>query len=317
MASNPFSLEGKVALVTGANTGLGQGIALALAEAGADIAGAGIVPADETAEKVRALGRRFVNIEANLITIEPVERIVQEAVAGLGGLDILVNNAGLIRRADAVDFTEKDWDDVMNVNIKSAFFMSQAAGRHFIANGGGKIINIASMLSFQGGIRVPSYTASKSGIAGITRLLANEWASKNVNIKSAFFMSQAAGRHFIAQGSGKIINIASMLSFQGGIRVPSYTASKSGIAGITRLLANEWGAKGVNINAIAPGYMATDNTAQLRADEDRNKAILDRIPAGRWGEPSDLGGTAVFLASRASDYVNGAVIPVDGGWLAR
>lgn len=252
MASNPFSLEGKVALVTGANTGLGQGIALALAEAGADIAGAGIVPADETAEKVRALGRRFVNIEANLITIEPVERIVQEAVAGLGRLDILVNNAGLIRRADAVDFSEKDWDDVMNVNIKSAFFMSQAAGRHFIA-----------------------------------------------------------------QGSGKIINIASMLSFQGGIRVPSYTASKSGIAGITKLLANEWASKGVTVNAIAPGYMATDNTAQLRADEQRSAEILGRIPAGRWGLPSDLGGAAVFLASRASDYVNGIVLPVDGGWLAR
>lgn len=252
MASNPFSLEGKVALVTGANTGLGQGIALALAEAGADIAGAGIVPADETAAKVRALGRRFVNIEANLISIEPVERVVQEALSGLGRLDILVNNAGLIRRADAVDFSEKDWDDVMNVNIKSAFFMAQAAGRHFIAQGGGKIVNIASMLSFQGGIRVPSYTASKSGIAGITRLLANEWADK-----------------------------------------------------------------GVNINAIAPGYMATDNTAQLRADEDRSKAILDRIPAARWGTPADLGGAAVFLASRASDYVNGAIIPIDGGWLAR
>lgn len=252
MATNPFSLEGKIALVTGANTGLGQGIALALAAAGADIAGAGIVPADDTAAKVRALGRRFHNIEANLITIEPVARVVQEAIDGLGGLDILVNNAGLIRRADAVDFSEKDWDDVMNVNIKSAFFMSQAAGRHFIGQGRGKIINIASMLSFQGGIRVPSYTASKSGIAGITRLLANEWASK-----------------------------------------------------------------GVTVNAIAPGYMATDNTAQLRADEDRNKAILDRIPAARWGEPSDLGGTAVFLSSSASDYVNGAVIPVDGGWLAR
>lgn len=252
MATHPFSLEGKIALVTGANTGLGQGIAVALAAAGADIAGAGIVPADETAEKVQALGRRFLNIEANLITVEPVERVVRETVEGLGGLDILVNNAGLIRRADAVEFSEKDWDDVMNVNIKSAFFMSQAAGRHFIA-----------------------------------------------------------------QGSGKIINIASMLSFQGGIRVPSYTASKSGIAGITRLLANEWAGKGVNINAIAPGYMATDNTAQLRADEDRNKAILDRIPASRWGKPEDLGGTAVFLASSASDYVNGAIIPVDGGWLAR
>ncbi|MFC3550553.1 2-dehydro-3-deoxy-D-gluconate 5-dehydrogenase KduD [Lysobacter cavernae] len=250
--ANPFSLEGKVALVTGANTGLGQGIALALAQAGADIAGAGIVPADETAQKVRALGRRFVDIEANLSSVEPVERIVRETVAGLGGLDILVNNAGLIRRADAVEFSEKDWDDVMNVNIKGAFFMSQAAGKHMLAQGRGKIINIASMLSFQGGIRVPSYTASKSGIAGITRLLANEWASR-----------------------------------------------------------------GLNINAIAPGYMATDNTAQLRADEARSKAILDRIPAERWGEPSDLGGAAVFLASRASDYINGAIIPVDGGWLAR
>ena len=250
--TNPFSLTGKVALVTGANTGLGQGIALALAEAGADIAAAGIQAPTETQAKVEALGRRFVAIEANLITVEPIDRVVKETLDGLGGFDILVNNAGLIRRADAVDFSEKDWDDVMNVNIKSAFFMSQAAGRHFIA-----------------------------------------------------------------QGSGKIINIASMLSFQGGIRVPSYTASKSGIAGITRLLANEWASKGVNINAIAPGYMATDNTAQLRADADRNKSILDRIPAARWGEPSDLGGTAVFLASRASDYVNGAVIPVDGGWLAR
>jgi 2-deoxy-D-gluconate 3-dehydrogenase len=252
MATNFFNLEGKVALVTGANTGLGQGIAVALAQAGADIAAAGIVAATETQALVTALGRRFINIEANLISIEPVGRIVEKTLAGLGGLDILVNNAGLIRRADAVDFSEKDWDDVMNVNIKSAFFMSQAAGRHFIG-----------------------------------------------------------------QGRGKIINIASMLSFQGGIRVPSYTASKSGIAGITRLLANEWAAKGVNINAIAPGYMATDNTAQLRADAARNQSILDRIPANRWGEPADLGGAAVFLASSASDYVNGAVIPVDGGWLAR
>jgi len=252
MSHNPFSLQGKVALVTGANTGLGQGIALALAAAGADIAGAGIVHASETEEKVKALGRRFVNVEANLITVEPVQRVLDETLAGLGRVDILVNNAGLIRRADAVDFSEKDWDDVMNVNIKSAFFMSQAVGRHFIANGGGKIINIASMLSFQGGIRVPSYTASKSGIAGITRLLANEWANHNINV-----------------------------------------------------------------NAIAPGYMATDNTAQLRADEDRSKSILDRIPAARWGTPADLGGAAVFLASSASDYVNGAILPVDGGWLAR
>ena len=250
--ANPFSLEGKVALVTGANTGLGQGVAVALAEAGADIAAAGIAPATETQARVRALGRRFVEIKANLSSLEPIDRVVRETLDGLGGLDILVNNAGLIRRADAVDFSEKDWDDVMNVNIKGAFFMAQAAGRHMIAKGSGKIINIASMLSFQGGIRVPSYTASKSGIAGITRLLANEWASK-----------------------------------------------------------------GLNINAIAPGYMATDNTAQLRADEQRSSEILGRIPAARWGEPSDLGGAAVFLSSRASDYVNGAIIPVDGGWLAR
>lgn len=252
MSNTLFDLTGRVALVTGGNTGLGQGIALALAEAGADIAVAGIVPAEGTAAQVRALGRRFIDIQANLMSVEPIPRIVEETLSGLGRLDILVNNAGLIRRADAVDFSEQDWDDVMNVNIKSAFFMCQAAGKHFIANGGGKILNIASMLSFQGGIRVPSYTASKSGIAGITRLL-----------------------------------------------------------------ANEWGAKGVNVNAIAPGYMATDNTAQLRADPDRSKAILDRIPAGRWGVPSDLAGAAVFLASRASDYVNGAIIPVDGGWLAR
>ncbi len=247
-----FDLTGKVALVTGGNTGLGQGIALALAEAGADVATAGILPAEDTGRRVEALGRRFLNIEANLMTIEPVERIMAEAVSALGAVDILVNNAGLIRREDAVNFSEKDWDDVMNVNIKGAFFMAQAAGKHMIG-----------------------------------------------------------------QGKGKIINIASMLSFQGGIRVPSYTASKSGIAGITRLLANEWADKGVNCNAIAPGYMATDNTAQLRADEDRSKAILDRIPAGRWGVPADLAGTAVFLASKASDYVNGAIIPVDGGWLAR
>ncbi len=252
MATDIFNLQGKVAVVTGANTGLGQGIALALAQAGADIAAAGTSAPTETGERVLALGHRFIAIEANLSSLEPVERIVRETVDGLGGLDILVNNAGMIRRADAVDFSEQDWDDVMNVNLKSAFFLAQAAGRHMIG-----------------------------------------------------------------QGSGKIINIASMLSFQGGIRVPSYAASKSGIAGITRLLANEWAGKGLNVNAIAPGYMVTNNTAQLRADEDRNAQILGRIPAGRWGEPSDLGGAAVFLASRASDYVNGAIIPVDGGWLAR
>jgi 2-dehydro-3-deoxy-D-gluconate 5-dehydrogenase len=252
MNASPFSLEGKVAIVTGANKGLGQAIAIALAEAGANIAGVSREPAGETRVGVEATGAKFINILADLGSLEPIDRIVTETLAGLGGLDILVNNAGIIRRADAVDFSEQDWDDVMNVNIKSAFFLCQAAGRHMIA-----------------------------------------------------------------QGSGKIINIASMLSFQGGIRVPSYTASKSGIAGITKLLACEWAAKGINVNAIAPGYMSTDNTAALRADVSRNTDILNRIPAVRWGEASDLGGAAVFLASRASDYLNGTIIPVDGGWQAR
>lgn len=250
--TNPFDLSGKVAIVTGANTGIGQAIALALAEAGADIAAVGRTPAQETVEKARALGRRAEIVSADLSTIEPVQRVVDETVNKLGGLDILVNNAGIIRRADAVDFTEEDWDAVVDTNLKSVFFLCQAAGRHMIANGGGKIINIASMLTFQGGIRVPSYTASKSGIGGLTKLLANEWASK-----------------------------------------------------------------GINVNAIAPGYIATNNTAALQADEVRNKSILDRIPAGRWGDASDLGGAAVFLSSRAADYVQGHILAVDGGWLAR
>jgi 2-dehydro-3-deoxy-D-gluconate 5-dehydrogenase len=246
-----FDLTGKVALVTGGNTGLGQAIAVALASAGADIVTTSRRPADETSTQVTALGRRFLGLQADLGSTKPIASIVDQALA-FGGLDILVNNAGIIRRADSVDFTEDDWDAVIDTNLKSAFFLAQAAGRHMIAQGRGKIINVASMLSFQGGIRVPSYTASKSGLAGITRLLACEWASK-----------------------------------------------------------------GVNVNAIAPGYMTTDNTAALRADEKRNASILDRIPAGRWGDASDLGGAAVFLASRASDYVHGAIIPVDGGWLAR
>jgi 2-deoxy-D-gluconate 3-dehydrogenase len=249
---NPFSLAGQVALVTGANKGLGQGIALALAAAGADIVAVSSSNADDTSAKVRALGRRVHFIAADLTGTTPIPGIIEGTLAAFGRLDILVNNAGMIRRADAVDFSEADWDAVMDLNLKSAFFLSQAAGRHFIA-----------------------------------------------------------------QGRGKIINIASMLSFQGGIRVPSYTASKSGLAGITKLLANEWAAKGINVNAIAPGYMATDNTAALRADEGRNRDILARLPAGRWGEPADLGGAAVFLASAASDYVHGIVLPVDGGWLAR
>ncbi len=252
MSANPFNLEGKVAIVTGGNVGLGQAIALALAEAGADIVSTSRRPATETGAQVEARGRKFISIEADLSSTAPIAGIVERTLDAFGKIDILVNNAGIIRRNDSVDFTEDDWDAVIDTNLKSAFFLAQAAGRHMIA-----------------------------------------------------------------QGRGKIINIASMLSFQGGIRVPSYTASKSGLAGITRLLACEWAAKGVNVNAIAPGYMTTDNTEALRADQARNAAILDRIPAGRWGEASDLGGAAVFLASSAADYVHGAIIPVDGGWLAR
>ncbi len=250
--TNPFDLTGKVAVVTGANTGIGQGIAVALAQAGAAIAAVGRSSMEETASIVEPTGVRFVSIMADLGTIAPVSSIVEETVSSLGGLDILVNNAGIIRRNDAIDFTEEDWDTVMNTNLKSAFFLSQAAARHMIGAGHGKIINIASLLSFQGGIRIPSYTASKSGLAGITRLLACEWA-----------------------------------------------------------------AKGINVNAIAPGYFVTNNTTALREDQDRNAQILGRIPAGRWGQPSDIGGAAVFLASSASDYVHGTVLPVDGGWLAR
>ncbi|WP_333872813.1 2-dehydro-3-deoxy-D-gluconate 5-dehydrogenase KduD [Sphingobium yanoikuyae] len=250
--STIFDLGGKVAIVTGANTGIGQAIALSLAAAGADIAAVGRTPAEETVEKVRTLGRKAEIVSADLSSIEPVQRVVDETIAKLGGLDILINNAGIIRRADSVDFTEEDWDAVIDTNLKSTFFLAQAAGRHMLAQGGGKIVNIASLLSFQGGIRVPSYTASKSGVAGLTKLLANEWA-----------------------------------------------------------------ARGVNVNAIAPGYIATNNTAALQADETRNRQIQERIPAGRWGDPSDIGGAAVFLASPAANYIHGHVLAVDGGWLAR
>jgi 2-deoxy-D-gluconate 3-dehydrogenase len=247
-----FDLTGKVAVVTGANTGIGQAIALALAEAGADVAAVGRSSCDETVAQVEALGRKAVFLQADLSTIAPVAGIVEQAVAKLGGLHILVNNAGIIRRADSVDFTEADWDAVIDTNLKSVFFLCQAAGKHMIS-----------------------------------------------------------------QGHGKIINIASMLTFQGGIRVPSYTASKSGVGGLTKLLANEWSPKGVNVNAIAPGYIETNNTTALREDQDRNASILGRIPAGRWGKASDLGGAAVFLSSSASDYVDGHILAVDGGWLAR
>ena len=252
MSATPFCLAGRVALVTGANTGIGQGIAVALAAAGADIAAVGRSSPAETGERVRAAGRRFFALEAELGSAAPCRQIVQEVSAHLGAVDILVNNAGMIRRGAALEFSESDWDAVMNVNLKTVFFLAQAVARTMVPRGHGKIINIASMLSFQGGIRVASYTASKSGLAGLTRLLANEWASQ-----------------------------------------------------------------GVNVNAIAPGYFATNNTTALRSDESRNRDILARIPAGRWGQPAELGGAAVFLAAPASDYVHGAIIPVDGGWLAR
>jgi len=253
MMINSFSLKGKTALVTGADTGLGQGMTVALAAAGANVVGVSIVPMDETAKLVKETGSTFHAIQANLMTLEPIEGIIKETLTQGPRIDILVNNAGIIRRNDAIDFTEKDWDDVIDINLKTVFFMSQAAARNMIGDGKG----------------------------------------------------------------GKIINIASMLSFQGGIRVPSYTASKSGVAGLTKLMACEWASKGINVNAIAPGYMATNNTAQLRQDEKRSAEILGRIPANRWGTPSDLGGAVVFLASSASDYIQGITLPVDGGWLAR
>jgi 2-deoxy-D-gluconate 3-dehydrogenase len=250
---NPFDLTGRVAMVTGANTGIGQAIALALAQAGADIAAVGRSPASDTVTQIHALGRRAVMVSADLATIEPIRRVIDETVAALGRVDILVNNAGIIRRADSLDFTEADWDAVIDTNLKSVFFLSQAAANTMLAQGSG----------------------------------------------------------------GRIINIASLLSFQGGIRVPAYTAAKSGVAGLTKLLANEWAAKGIGVNAIAPGYIVTHNTAALRADGTRNRAIVDRIPAGHWGEASDIGGAAVFLASEAATYVHGHVLAVDGGWLAR
>lgn len=247
-----FSLAGRVAVVTGANSGIGQAIAVALAAAGADIAAVGRSASDETGGRIQAAGRRFLPITADLSSTTVCQGIVDEVSRSLGGIDILVNNAGIIRRCEALEFSEGDWDAVMDVNLKTLFFLSQAAARHMIPRGGGKVINIASMLSFQGGVRVASYTASKSGLAGITRALANEWAGK-----------------------------------------------------------------GINVNAIAPGYIATRNTEPLRRDPLRNREILGRIPAGRWGLAGDLGGAAVFLASRASDYVHGAILPVDGGWLSR
>jgi 2-deoxy-D-gluconate 3-dehydrogenase len=238
-----------VALVTGANTGIGQAIALGLARAGAEVIAAGRSSLDATLALVAAEG-----LNARPLALALDDPVAAAAtLAGLGPLDILVNNAGIIRRADAVDFTEADWDEVIDVNLKAVFFLSQGFARAAFARGAG----------------------------------------------------------------GAIVNIASLLSFQGGIRIPSYTASKHGVAGLTKLLANEWAARGINVNAIAPGYIETNNTEALRADPARNKAILDRIPAGRWGEPSDIAGAAVFLASPAARYIHGTILPVDGGWLAR
>ena len=245
-----FSLAGKTAVVTGSNTGLGQGISRALAQAGAQVLGVGRRPSEETKEMI---GGNFSYIVEDLGSIEPVERIIGAVKERYGKIDILVNNAGIIRREDAIDFSEKDWDEVLNVNLKTLFFLSQAAAREMKAAGKG----------------------------------------------------------------GKIINIASMLSYQGGIRVPSYTASKSAVKGLTMALANEWAKYGINVNAIAPGYMATNNTQALRADDNRSAEILARIPAGRWGTQDDMMGAAVFLASAASNYVNGFTLAVDGGWLSR
>lgn len=254
MILDKFKLDGKVALVTGASVGLGQAMAVALAEAGADVAAHCHFDneADETCQKIEQLGRRSISISGDMSDKDAPKRIVAETIEKFGKIDILINNAGMIRRTPAVDFSEEDWATVLEVNLSSVFRLSQAAGRKMIENGGGKIVNIASLLSFQGGITVPAYTASKSGVAGLTKAFANEWAKHNINV-----------------------------------------------------------------NAIAPGYMATNNTTALRADETRNRQILERIPAGRWGEAEDLAGAAVFLSSAASDYLQGHILIVDGGWMAR
>lgn len=248
-----FDLTGKTAIVTGCNTGLGQAMAKGLASAGSNIIAVNRSPADATRCDVEALGRKFLAIDADLGSTAPIDNIIAQAEEHFGGADILINNAGIIRRADALSFTEEDWDEVLDVNLKTLFFLSQGFARSCINQG----------------------------------------------------------------RPGKIINIASMLSFQGGIRVPSYTASKSGVLGLTRLMANEWSSKGVNTNAIAPGYMATNNTEALRNDPQRSREILERIPTGRWGNPDDIAGAAIFLASSASDYVSGHTLAVDGGWLSR
>ncbi|PRY68410.1 2-deoxy-D-gluconate 3-dehydrogenase [Glaciihabitans tibetensis] len=254
MILDSFRLDGKVALVTGSTRGLGQAAAIALAEAGADVALLDRGDPTDTAEQIRALGRRAFVVQRDLISATPEEltSAVTEVIAELGTVDILINNAGTIRRSPAVDYSATDWDDVLSINLDAVFHLSQAAGRHMVA-----------------------------------------------------------------QGSGRIINVASMLTFQGGINVVAYTASKHAVAGLTKALASEWAASGVTVNAIAPGYMATDNTSALRADVERERSIVARIPVGRWGTPADLQGAFVFLSSDAAAYVTGTIIPVDGGWLVR
>ncbi|HYW73714.1 MAG TPA: 2-dehydro-3-deoxy-D-gluconate 5-dehydrogenase KduD [Pyrinomonadaceae bacterium] len=253
MILDQFKLDGRVALVTGSSAGLGQAIAIGLAEAGADVACHGNSRSPETTcDAVAGAGRTAFGVTGDLANPETPGEVIDATVAKFGRLDILVNNAGTIRRAPAVDYSEADWATVIQVNLTALFRLSQLAGRHMLG-----------------------------------------------------------------QGRGKIINIASLLSFQGGITVPAYAASKGGVAQLTKALSNEWAGKGINVNAIAPGYMRTDNTRALQQDETRNRQILERIPAGRWGEPSDLAGAAVFLASPASDYINGEVVVVDGGWMGR
>jgi 2-deoxy-D-gluconate 3-dehydrogenase len=249
-----FKLDGKIALVTGASVGLGQAMAMALAEAGADVVAHCHFDgeADETCSQIEKIGRKTFTVSGDMSDKNVPKRLIDEVVAKFGRIDVLINNAGMIRRAPAVDFTEEDWSTVLEVNLSSVFRMSQAAGRKMIEQGAGKIVNVASLLSFQGGITVPAYTASKSGVAGLTKAFANEWAKHNINV-----------------------------------------------------------------NAIAPGYMATNNTTALRSDETRNRQILERIPAGRWGNADDLAGAAVFLSSAASDYLQGHIMVVDGGWMAR
>ena len=259
-----FDLQGKTALVTGVATGLGQAMAVGLAEAGADVLGLyHSQPPTAVQQAVEATGRSFVGLSGDLSKPNTIDDIITAALAEAQRIDILINNAGIIRRNDLFEFTEADWDDVMNVNLKSLFLLSQAVAKH-----------------------MATWTTKPSDAVEVT-------------------------------ARGKIINIASMLSYQGGIRVPSYTASKHGVMGLTRIMANELAPMGINVNAIAPGYMATDNTQALRDDPKRNAEILGRIPEGRWGQADDLQGPAVFLASSASDYVQGATLPVDGGWLSR